>query len=399
MAWQENLQKATFRGVAFEVESDSGKFGRRVQTHEYPQRDKPFTEDLGRATRELSISAFVIGPEYMVQRDALLAALEAPGSGMLVHPWYGQLQVNVKEVSVSHGREKGGMCEFSLVFVEAGELAFPAAADSKGAQTLMATDKLGEVSKTDFLKDFKVDGFPSFVADRAMTDLSALTALAQSGLQGFPQLLANPLSSLLDFADQPSGLADAMLGLFSRATSVLEAPEASAVVGGGGVYARNRNAVLALTEVAGGVQTSAPTSAAPSTRQAQLNAQAMGVLFQRAMLMQAAGMTAVMPMPVYDDAVQVRNSVVSGLEVASETASDTAYVALQELRAKVHVDVTGRLAQSARLMSYTPREVMPALALAYERYEDPERELEIVERNRLRHPGFVPAVALKVLAA
>lgn len=399
MAWQQNMQKATFRGVAFEVESDSGKFGRRVQTHEYPQRDKPFTEDLGRATRELSISAFVVGPEYMAQRDALLAALEAPGSGMLVHPWYGQLQVNVKEVSVSHGREKGGMCEFSLVFVEAGELAFPAAADSKGAQTLLATDKLGEVSKADFLKDFKVDGFPSFVADRAFTDLSSLTSLATTGLKGFPQLLANPLSSLLAFAGQPAQLADAIMGLFNRATSVLQAPAGSAVVGGGGVYALNRNAVLSLASVASSVQTSAPTSPSPSTRQAQLNQQAMGVLFQRAMLMQAAGMTAAMPMPVYDDAVQVRNSVVAGLDASSETASDTAYVALQELRAKVHGDVTGRLAQSARLMNFTPREVMPALALAYERYEDPERELEIVERNRLRHPGFVPAVPLKVLAA
>ena len=49
----EQLQKASFRGVPFEVTSASLTAGRRTVVHEYPQRDKPYVEDLGRASRKL----------------------------------------------------------------------------------------------------------------------------------------------------------------------------------------------------------------------------------------------------------------------------------------------------------------------------------------------------------
>ena len=44
----ENLRPASFRGVAFEVESHSESGGRRVELHEYPLRDTPYAEDLGK---------------------------------------------------------------------------------------------------------------------------------------------------------------------------------------------------------------------------------------------------------------------------------------------------------------------------------------------------------------
>ncbi|WP_171555545.1 DNA circularization N-terminal domain-containing protein, partial [Shigella sonnei] len=72
--WRDNLYDASFRGVPFSVESDEGSFGRRVQVHEYPNRDKPYTEDLGRATRRLTINAYLVGDDYAEQRDRLITA-------------------------------------------------------------------------------------------------------------------------------------------------------------------------------------------------------------------------------------------------------------------------------------------------------------------------------------
>ena len=47
----------------------------------------------------------------------------------------------------------------------------------------------------------------------------------------------------------------------------------------------------------------------------------------------------------------------------------------------------------------TPEATQPALVLAYGLYEDAGREAEIVTRNKVRHPGFVPGgQALEVLA-
>lgn len=50
MTWKDRLQDASFRGVPFKVEEESAGTGRRVETHEYPNRDKPYTEDLGKIT-------------------------------------------------------------------------------------------------------------------------------------------------------------------------------------------------------------------------------------------------------------------------------------------------------------------------------------------------------------
>ena len=73
--WRKRLLPASFRGVPFEVESDSAPVGRRTQVHEFVQRDDPVVEDLGRQVRTYKLAAFVIGGDYMAKRDALLAAL------------------------------------------------------------------------------------------------------------------------------------------------------------------------------------------------------------------------------------------------------------------------------------------------------------------------------------
>lgn len=40
MTWKDRLQDASFRGVPFKVEEESAGTGRRVETHEYPNRDQ-----------------------------------------------------------------------------------------------------------------------------------------------------------------------------------------------------------------------------------------------------------------------------------------------------------------------------------------------------------------------
>jgi prophage DNA circulation protein len=51
------------------------------------------------------------------------------------------------------------------------------------------------------------------------------------------------------------------------------------------------------------------------------------------------------------------------------------------------------------LRTYAPAETVSALVLAHALYGDALRSGEIVERNRVRHPGFVPATDLQVAKA
>ncbi|WP_295379542.1 DNA circularization protein [uncultured Pseudacidovorax sp.] len=389
MSWRDELRPASFRGVAFQVEGESGTFGRRTQVHEFPQRDKPYAEDLGRATRNFEFTAFLVGPDYLAQRDALLAALEQEGPGTLVHPWYGELSVSIKDPArVSHSRANGGMCEVALSFVEAGELSFPAASTSLGARTLDAADELGEVAAEDFAEVFSLEDVPSSVQDAFEADLAEFSSFLEDAASGWVWLNVQ----VPDWAGDALAFAQGVISMFDRAVL----PEAIS-----GADRRNRNAVLSLAALAGQytAQVAGPTSLVASTRQRQINRAALAGLFAQATLIQAAGMTAAMSLPVYDDAAEVRDSVTTALDEATFTAPDRVYPQLVAVRAAVFADITARMSNAARLLTYTPRQPMPALVLTYDLYEDVDREQEIVDRNGIRHAGFLPARPLKVLSA
>lgn len=122
--WRDLRREASFRGVPFWVDSDSVPVGRRTQLHEYPKRDQPLVEDMGRQTREYKFDGFIIGPDFISQRDRLLVALDTPGPGELVHPWFGRLTVTAGDCEISHSRFELGMVRFNLAFID-GTLAFP----------------------------------------------------------------------------------------------------------------------------------------------------------------------------------------------------------------------------------------------------------------------------------
>jgi prophage DNA circulation protein len=122
--WRQRLRPASFRGARFHVDVDSIAGGRRVAQHEYPKRNQPYSEDMGRRMRRHTITGYVImspqNPDYTQDRDALKTALEQDGPGTLVHPSLGTEKVMVDQYSVTENREKGGMATFEMVFLEAG---------------------------------------------------------------------------------------------------------------------------------------------------------------------------------------------------------------------------------------------------------------------------------------
>lgn len=120
--WRAALLPASFRGIEFHVEVGGQAGGRRNAVHEFPKRDVPFAEDMGRKARHWPITGYIIGPDYLSGRDDLIAACETSGSGTLVHPSLGSMTVNCDVYAVSETRERGGICTFEMAFVEAGSL-------------------------------------------------------------------------------------------------------------------------------------------------------------------------------------------------------------------------------------------------------------------------------------
>lgn len=101
MSWRDGFSaRGSFKGAKFYVQDSELEVGRRVQLHEYPLRDTPYAEDLGRKARKLQFEAYCIGSDYNVARDALIAKVEEGGGGVLVHPYHGWLTVTVTSFRV-----------------------------------------------------------------------------------------------------------------------------------------------------------------------------------------------------------------------------------------------------------------------------------------------------------
>lgn len=118
------IRQASFRGALFYVEVGGKASGRRIVEHEYPKRDDPYAEDMGRRAKRFAITAYIIQspflPNYTLYRDRLIRELETEGSGTLVLPTLPPETVVVDTYSVTERRERGGMCEFEIIFFEAG---------------------------------------------------------------------------------------------------------------------------------------------------------------------------------------------------------------------------------------------------------------------------------------
>jgi prophage DNA circulation protein len=125
--WREKLRPASFRNAVFHVETGGKTSGRRIALHEYPKRDTPYAEDMGKRTTVFDITGYVIewdaqlGRDYTRPRDRLIEALEKEGPAALIHPTLrDDLQVVCERYSIREDREKGGYAVFEMHFIEAG---------------------------------------------------------------------------------------------------------------------------------------------------------------------------------------------------------------------------------------------------------------------------------------
>ncbi|QQR69117.1 MAG: DNA circularization N-terminal domain-containing protein [Alphaproteobacteria bacterium] len=388
------MRPASFRGVPFHVDGDDLVAGRRTVVHEYPQRDKPYAEDMGRATREISFYGFVIGPDYMLARDALLSALETEGPGQLIHPYYGTVQVSVLRCRVSHSRAEGGMARFDLSFSEAGELVFPSSqlATDRHVQ-LRATAALGALAAW-FSSAFTLAGMAEWATVAAQSNLDGVLDAARGLVTD-----ADATGQWVRMVDEqaptaitqtPSSLADQMIAALTPPESIW--PSANSVDAFSSMvsWAASGHSALAAPTSTGAID--------PMGVQAGTNAAALRALARGALLVQGADQASRMPVTVYQDAMSARRILTRGIDAEILATTDDGLLnAWSDLRAALHRDLTVRAKNAARLVTVTPRTTLPALAVAYNLYEDTGRTSEIVARNKIRHPSFVPPEPLLAL--
>ncbi|OOF46946.1 phage morphogenesis protein [Rodentibacter trehalosifermentans] len=92
MGWTKPIQRASFRGVRFEVLSVDDDFYRSTIEHAYPFVNGADVEDLGLNPLTVRMQAIFYGDGYYTDFKRFLSVLEKQGAATLVHPIRGRLQ-------------------------------------------------------------------------------------------------------------------------------------------------------------------------------------------------------------------------------------------------------------------------------------------------------------------
>lgn len=389
---------ASFRGVSFFVEAAQLSGGKRLVRHRFPYRKGAFVEELGVDEHSLPIDGYVIGDDFLAQKDKLIAALEEEGAGTLVHPYEGTLKAFCEKFNVRHVKSEGRIATFSLEFVDAStQTPAPAQVEDAAAQVSSAADVAITATDAEFQEKFDVEDLPSFALESA--EVALLNASAELEARLSPLVTATQVTATQELAELKSKLTI----ITARASSLVRTPadvlgSFRDVIGGlvGTIEAAPGAVMLALIQ-AYFVDLGAVVAATTSTREREASNQAaLTAAIRRVLAIEAARLAPLVSYTSTDEALAARDTLGAILDEEAEAADDTAYPAIAEIRAAVlrHVPGTQTLASVVTITQQAP---VPTLLLAYKLYGSVKLADDIAARNGVAHPGFVSG-DLKVLS-
>lgn len=393
-----DLRPASFRGIAFQAKRSSRRFGRRVDHRERPFSEQGTAVDLGAMDGEITLEAYVLGPDAAAQRDRLERALNTKGPGLLVHPWRGNLRVQVMTVEATEDAETIGAADFRVTFLQAEpprqvqpridtSRNLAAASDTaKAASAQRFLDALtgaDQAAAASWVNPDDVGG--EVTTDNAATLATKVTDVVGAGVRiarqaqgqvgsvgGFVDEARTIISTIDTLVGTPQSLVSRLESYFNQLTGLLSF--------NGDGHATVRAAAVAPTDASHQVQ-----SFESYVDEALAAGQAQAV---------AATETGSGPLVTSNDAVAVRDQLTADATRVAENASDAGANdvagAYQQLAGAAYADVTERLGQLPKLKPVQPVSTTSLRALVYAESGTLDRYPETLAANGLPHPAFVP---------
>ncbi|ENR0677515.1 DNA circularization protein, partial [Escherichia coli] len=323
-------------------------------------------------------------------------------------------------------------------FVEAGELSYPTSGAAT-AQTLMSSCSALDDCISDSFSGFSIDGVADFVQNDVVGNASTMLGYVSDAmkvvdsavsdaarlLQGDISVLLPPPSSGKNFVEQVQKMWRTGKRLYGNASDLVTMIKTLSGVSLGsdlqprGVWKTDSKTTATATQqrnvVASTLRTTAISEAAyavtrlpaPTTSAVMQNA----TVGQSTTPAQSTGWPSVthpalnnapavkntVDLPTWEELTDIRDTLNTAIDKElSRTTSDALFLALRRVKADLNADINTRLEQSARIIQRTPDEVLPALVLAATWFDNAARDADIIRRNAITHPGFVPVIPLKV---
>lgn len=379
-SYKDRTRPASWRGLPFEMESADIETGRRGEDIQFPGSDRTLADDAGKAPTKLSFTAWIAGPDHDLRAIDLFGAFGQEGFGELVHPIFGSLVGICRTGRMSHSRTEGGVTRVSIDFVESGEPSFPVPEILTLETVDVTAAKVEAAAEEEFTASWSVDGESAYVLSQARKALGGLSSR-------FRLTLGGPLAESVSLA---SAVKSAIVRWDDEYESLASDP-AGEIVDRIVELTQLLDVIDALRSLYGSEPYPTPTTGLSSEElTARGNREALYRLLERAALAQAARVAAQTDFDLYGEAVALRNEL--SARIAAEARQDDAVSGVMtDLRGRVVEDINGRMADLARLRTYTVRRTTSSIEVAWELYGDPTRAAEVEELNEVEHPGFIVA--------
>jgi len=367
--WTKAFRRAAFRGVGFETQVEDAAGARRLSISPIAYAETSVIEDMGREPREVTLTAYVAGDAADRRAVAFTAALDAPGAALLVLPMLGSLSARVRDWRLSRELFRAGYVAFDVTFVEAGlsSAPFGPVAGAGPIASLMATGAtlLGEALA------LALRGQPG---SSAGGETQAATASAGR--------LAGVVTAASAGGVPAAQVAEASAAMSATAAHVTIDPQA---------FAAATVAAWRLTALHG------EANAAAAAIRAELATESEGVcgLVNSAAMAAALSVATVrVDYPARQDAGRARAVLAAAagpvIEAAGQLGAD-AFGWLSAVTGEAALVLSRTAASRAPLVRVETTISLSSVRAAYELYGDANRAGELVERNRVATPAFMPA--------
>lgn len=272
----ETVQGGSYKGVAFLLSSGDVAGGNKNVIHSYPNSNRQTVENLGTSPRSFPLRIVIPSTNYVQRRDQLLAALEDPTPGPLIHPLYGRIEnVVAGPYTLAEDFTELGDGKLSVTLLIDNGPGVPESAGLSVATVAHANDTVTAAVQANITDNYNVT--PGFLgsfesATASLQDASLAFKESQAPLDAVDELL----DAANKFGDEaaalilaPANLGSRLTGMFDLAAELLDDPE-QALAYYRGKYSFGANGASAAAKTA-----------------AQLEAEANKNIFDSAMRVQA----------------------------------------------------------------------------------------------------------------
>jgi prophage DNA circulation protein len=409
--WSTTLRRASYRGVAFFVEADTIDTGRRLVVHEFPHKDAPYIEDLGRKANSIQVTAYLVGDNIEQLIRGLQAACDAGGPAVLNLPME-RLTAHCEDCRRDYSKDKLGHVAFALKFWRQGTGPGPFSLLSLARAVEFAAGAIVAPITSAFVTTYQTLGEHSYVRAAASSLAATFFGEFDQAIRSAP-LEAATLGPILRQVESAIERADALTLVgavgdrYSNVGFVQERPDAltgEIVTVVTGLFTSARLAMAPQDAAAftlGFAEWGSDDVLQPGSGGARMtaNQNAFNRLVRAAAMAQYATAVTLREYDDVRDARQARADAAEYFAALLDVVKDwpDVWAQLADLRGRVNEHLHRTITDLAPVLELEAAARMPSLWWANYLYADAERAGEVYKRNGVKHAGFMP-IKFEVLA-